>query len=273
MAGVPRQPRVAGRPGAAGDARGVSRPRGRRLRGVPAAAGRESSRAARSVGTRSPSPGMRGSSGGNDAGALAANEDAFHNNYCRYGFVRTARLRTFWAPSRRGRASCGVSTSRANGRGAAAGASHDPGATGARHARCGALGSQWNARPRRAEAALRSMIAADARWRRTPGSSSRARFKTRTGWPEAQRRLQGVAVGARVGPPRDPFHKKVGLEIAWERDPAGRSRVCAVSSDSDGRDALEIGRPDAVSFEAPVRLVTSTAGSGAVHRPRVRARL
>jgi tetratricopeptide (TPR) repeat protein/peptidoglycan/xylan/chitin deacetylase (PgdA/CDA1 family) len=195
--------------------------------------------------------------GGNDAGALAANEDAFHKYY-RYGFVQDDSGYNVLGTEPPGPRILRRLNVPREWTGERLLAHLAIGAPRARATLDAARWDLWNARPRRAEAALRSMIAADARTAPDAGLFLARSLQDQDRMAEAQRVYRALPSGPEWGH-LDPFHKKVGLEIAWERDPQAGLET-RVSSDSDGRDALEIGAAGRVSFKAPFALF-ATAGS------------
>jgi tetratricopeptide (TPR) repeat protein len=195
--------------------------------------------------------------GGNDAAALAVNEAAFHRYY-RYGFVQddsgynvvdTGKpgpliLRRFNVPrewtGERLLAHLAGSSPRA------------------RAMLDAARWDLWNACPRRAEATLRSMIAANARTAPDAGLFLARALQEQDRISEAKR----VYAALPSGPEwvhLDPFHRKVGREIAWETDPQAGLETHA-SADSDGRDVLESGAAGRISFSEPFALF-GAAGS------------
>jgi tetratricopeptide (TPR) repeat protein/peptidoglycan/xylan/chitin deacetylase (PgdA/CDA1 family) len=195
--------------------------------------------------------------GGNDAGALAANEAAFHKYY-RYGFVQDdsgynvvgagARepllLRRFNVPrewtGERLLAHLASGSPRAK-------ATLDT-----------ARWDLWNARPRRAEATLRSMIAANARTAPDAGLFLARALQDQDRMGEAKR-VYGALPSGPEWVHLDPFHRQVGREIAWEADPQAGLETHA-SSDSDGRDVLATGASGRMAFSAPFALF-GAAGS------------
>jgi tetratricopeptide (TPR) repeat protein len=195
--------------------------------------------------------------GGNDAGALAANEAAFHKYY-RYGFVQDDSghnvvgtgtpgpiiLRRFNVPR--------------EWTGERLLAHLASGAPRAKAELDAARWDLWNARPRRAEATLRSMIAANARTAPDAGLFLARALQDQDRMGEAKR----VYAALPSGPEwvhLDPFHAKVGREIAWETDPQAGLETHA-SADSDGRDVIESGAAGRMSFSEPFALF-GAAGS------------
>jgi tetratricopeptide (TPR) repeat protein/peptidoglycan/xylan/chitin deacetylase (PgdA/CDA1 family) len=195
--------------------------------------------------------------GGNDASAFAVNQDAF-DRYYRYGFVqddsgynvvgagppgpvilRRLNVPREWTGERLLAHLAGV----------------EPQAQAAIDA---ARWDLWNARPRRAEATLRSMIAKNARTAPDAGLFLARALQDQDRMGEAKR----VYAALPSGPEwvhLDPFHKKVGRDIAWETDPQSGLETRA-SSDSDGRDLVEARAAGQISFRAPFALFGS-AGS------------
>lgn len=189
--------------------------------------------------------------GGNDPGALAANEDAFRKYY-RYGFVQDDSgynlvaaaapgpllLRRFSVPrewsGERLLAHLAIEAPRAE-------AMLDA-----------ARWDLWNARPRRAEAGIRSMIAADARTAPEAGLVLARSLQEQGRTREAERIYAALPTGPDWGRV-DPFRKQVGREIAWETDPQAGLETHG-SSDSDGRRTVEVGAAGRVSFSAPFQL-------------------
>ncbi len=189
--------------------------------------------------------------GGNDPGALAANEDAFRRYY-RYGFVQDDSgynvvaaaaqgpllLRRFNVPrewnGERLMAHLAIEAPRAE-------AMLDA-----------ARWDLWNARPRRAEAAFRSMIAADERTGPEAGFFLSRSLQDQGRMRDAERVYAALPTGPEWGRV-DPFRKRVGRELAWETDPQAGLETHG-SSDSDGRGTVEVGAAGRVSFSAPFRL-------------------
>jgi tetratricopeptide (TPR) repeat protein len=190
--------------------------------------------------------------GGNDPDALATNEAAFRKRY-RYGFVQDDAGQNLVVPGPpaeplilrrlnvprdwdgdRLLAHLAVTAPKAQAR--------------LQEARW----DLWNARPRRAETALRSLLADDARTAPEAGLFLARSLEEQGRAREAKRTYLALPSGPEWGH-LDPFHRQVGRDILWQADPRAGLAVQA-SSDSDGRGSADIGAEGRVTFAAPFSL-------------------
>jgi tetratricopeptide (TPR) repeat protein len=190
--------------------------------------------------------------GGNDPDALAANEASFKKRY-RYGFVQDDAGQNVIAPARTGEPlvlrRLNVPREWNGDRLLAHLAITAPEAQARLHE---ARWDLWNARPRRAETTLRTLLADDARTAPEAGLFLARSLEEQDRIREAKRTFLALPTGPEWGH-LDPFQRKVGRDILWEADPQA-GLAARASSDSDGRGTIDVGAEGRMTFAAPVAL-------------------